>query len=223
MPWSFVPCQSQDMELFEAIHSRRSIRRYRPEPVPQGLIVRLLEAACWAPSAHNRQPWRFAVIAAAEVKERLARAMGARLRADLERDGLPPEVIERDVARSYARITGAPVVILVALTLADMDVYPDPQRSQAEWTMAVQSVAMAVQNLLLAAHAEGLGACWMCAPLFCPDAVKAALDLPEDWQPQALITLGYPAEAPKGKGRAPLASRVVYYFSSPAARERGQG
>jgi coenzyme F420-0:L-glutamate ligase/coenzyme F420-1:gamma-L-glutamate ligase len=223
MPWSFVPCQSQDMELFEAIHSRRSIRRYRPEPVPQGLIVRLLEAACWAPSAHNRQPWRFAVIAAAEVKERLARAMGARLRADLERDGLPPEVIERDVARSYARITGAPVVILVALTLADMDVYPDPQRSQAEWTMAVQSVAMAVQNLLLAAHAEGLGACWMCAPLFCPDAVKAALDLPEGWQPQALITLGYPAEAPKGKGRAPLASRVVYYFSSPAARERGQG
>jgi len=223
MPWPFVPCQSQDMELFEAIHSRRSIRRYRPEPVPQGLIVRLLEAACWAPSAHNRQPWRFAVIAAAEVKERLARAMRARLRADLERDGLPPEVIERDVARSYARITGAPVVILVALTLADMDVYPDPQRSQAEWTMAVQSVAMAVQNLLLAAHAEGLGACWMCAPLFCPDAVKAALDLPEDWQPQALITLGYPAEAPKGKGRVPLASRVVYYLPSPAARERGQG
>ncbi|MER3514270.1 MAG: nitroreductase, partial [Chloroflexota bacterium] len=183
MPGFFAPCQSQDMELFEAIHLRRSIRRYRPEPVPQGLIVRLLEAACWAPSAHNRQPWRFAVIADAEVKERLARAMGARLRADLERDGLPSEVIEKDVARSYARITGAPVVILVALTLADMDVYPDPQRSQAEWTMAVQSVAMAVQNLLLAAHAEGLGACWMCAPLFCPGAVKAALDLPEDWQP----------------------------------------
>ncbi|MER3459398.1 MAG: hypothetical protein C4309_12880, partial [Chloroflexota bacterium] len=89
MPGFFAPCQSQDMELFEAIHLRRSIRRYRPEPVPQGLIVRLLEAACWAPSAHNRQPWRFAVIADAEVKERLARAMGARLRADLERDGLP--------------------------------------------------------------------------------------------------------------------------------------
>lgn len=210
------------MELFEAIRSRRSIRRYRPEPVPQGVIVRLLEAACWAPSAHNRQPWRFAVIADAEVKERLARAMGARLRADLERDGLPPEVIEKDVARSYARITGAPVVILVALTLADMDVYPDPWRSQAEWTMAVQSVAMAVQNLLLAAHAEGLGACWMCAPLFCPDVVKAALDLPEDWQPQVLITLGYPAELPREKGRAPLASRVVYY-PSPVMGERGRG
>lgn len=198
------------MELFEAIRSRRSIRRYRPDPVPHELVTRLLEAACWAPSAHNRQPWRFAVVTDAEVKERLARAMGVRLRADLERDGLPLEVIERDTARSYARITGAPVVILVALTLADIDVYPDPRRSQAEWTMAVQSVAMAVQNLLLAAHAEGLGACWMCAPLFCPEVVKAALHLPEDWQPQALVTLGYPAELPREKGRAPLASRVVY-------------
>ncbi len=198
------------MELFEAIRSRRSLRRYRPDPVPPEVVTRLLEAACWAPSAHNRQPWRFAVVTGAEVKERLARAMGARLRADLERDGLPPEAVEKDVARSYARITGAPVVILVALTLVDMDVYPDPRRSQAEWTMAVQSVAMAVQNLLLAAHAEGLGACWMCAPLFCPDAVKAVLHLPRDWQPQALVTLGYPAELPKEKGREPLASRVVY-------------
>lgn len=198
------------MELFEAIRSRRSIRRYRPDPVPPDLVTRLLEAACWAPSAHNRQPWRFAVMTDAEVKGQLACAMGMRLRADLERDGLPLEVIERDVARSYARITGAPVVILVALTLTDMDVYPDPRRSQAEWTMAVQSVAMAVQNLLLAAHAEGLGACWMCAPLFCPEVVKAALHLPEDWQPQALVTLGYPAEPPREKGRAPLASRVVY-------------
>lgn len=212
-----------DMEVFEAIRSRRSVRCYRPDPVPLELVTRLLEAACWAPSAHNRQPWRFAVVTDGEVKERLARAMGTRLRADLERDGLPSEVIEQDAARSYARITGAPVVILVALTLTDMDVYPDPWRSQAEWTMAVQSVAMAVQNLLLAAHAEGLGACWMCAPLFCPDVVKATLDLPEDWQPQALITLGYPAEPPKEKSRAPLASRVVYYFPSSALQEKGQG
>ena len=51
--------------------------------------------------------------------------------------------------------------------------------------MAVQSTAMAVQNMLLLAHAEGLAACWMCAPLFCPDTVRAALDLPADWQPQA--------------------------------------
>lgn len=61
--------------------------------------------------------------------------------------------------------------------------------------MAVQSVAMAGQNLLLAAHAHGLGACWMCAPLFCPDVVRSALSLPIDWEPQGLITLGNPAQS----------------------------
>ncbi len=69
--------------------------------------------------------------------------------------------------------------------------------------MAVQSVALAAQNMLLMAHAEGLGACWMCAPLFCPDVVRAALALPADWEAQALLTLGYPAEAAdQGPGTA---------------------
>ena len=74
--------------------------------------------------------------------------------------------------------------------MADMDQYPDDRRQQAERVMAVQSVALAAQNLLLAAHAEGLGACWMCAPLFCPDVVRDALALPEDWEAQALIHAG---------------------------------
>jgi nitroreductase len=84
-----------------------------------------------------------------------------------------------------------------------MDSYPDTRRKKAEYTMAVQSVAMAVQNLLLAAHAEGLGACWMCAPLFCPEAVREALALSEDWEAQAVITLG----APAGAGTLRAASR----------------
>jgi nitroreductase len=75
--------------------------------------------------------------------------------------------------------------------------------------MAVQSVAMAVQNLLLAAHAEGLGACWMCAPLFCPDTVREAMGLPEDWEAQAVITLGYPASAGKSPVRRPLSEVVL--------------
>jgi F420 biosynthesis protein FbiB-like protein len=89
-----------------------------------------------------------------------------------------------------------------------MDYYPDARRQAAERLMAVQSVAMAVQNLLLAAHAEGLGACWMCAPLFCPDAVRSALSLPEDWEPQALVTLGYPGGPGKVPVRRPLADLV---------------
>jgi F420 biosynthesis protein FbiB-like protein len=202
--------------VHEVIQTRRSIRRYADGAVPAALVERLLTAATWAPSAHNRQPWRFAVITAPQVKERLALAMGDHLRADRLADGDPPEVIARDVERSFARITRAPVVIAVGLTLADMDHYPDARRSQAERLMAVQSVAMAVQNLLLVAHAEGLGACWMCAPLFCPDVVQAALELPPDWEIQALITIGLPAEAGKPASRRPLTDVTRLYAAPPA-------
>ena len=195
--------------LLDLLISRRSIRRYQSRPVSRSTLERLLTAAMWAPSAHNRQPWRYAAITKEQTKERLARAMGRRLRRDLGRDQVPLAVIQKDVSRSYRRITGAPALILVSLTMADMDRYPDPVRQGHEWTMAVQSTAMAGQNLLLAAHASGLGACWMCAPLFCPDVVRQTLDLPADWEPQGLITLGYPAEQ-KSKDRQPLSTRVRF-------------
>jgi F420 biosynthesis protein FbiB-like protein len=186
------------------IGSRRSIRRYTAREVPQALLDALLAIAVTAPSAHNRQPWRFAVLHDLAAKARLADAMGERLRADRTADGDAPEAIAADVARSRARIVGAPVVVVVCTSLEQMDAYPDPERAAAERLMAVQSTAMAVQNLLLAAHAAGLGACWMCAPLFCPDAVGHALALPGDWEPQALVTLGYPADAGKPFSRRPI-------------------
>ena len=194
--------------LHQAIRDRRSVRRYTAEPLAAEVVERLLAAAAWAPSAHNGQPWRFAVLTAAADRDRLARAMGERLRADRLADGEPAAVVEADAARSYARLTGAPVVVVVCLTLADMDRYPDLRRGNAERLMAVQSAAMAVQNLLLAAHAEGLGACWMCAPLFCPDSVQSALGVPADWEPQALVTLGWPAGRGKPASRRPLAEVV---------------
>ena len=175
--------------------------------MPVALVERLLTAATWAPSAHNRQPWRFVVMEDALTKANLAAAMGRRLRRDLAADGLDAAAIERDAGRAYARISGAPLLILLCMTLADMDDYPDARRRGHETTMAAQSVAMAGQNLLLAAHALGLGACWLCAPLFCPDVVSATLALPPDWQPQGLITAGYPAEE-KTKTRALLETRV---------------
>ena len=156
------------------MRDRRSIRRYKPDPVPHDVIETLLTTAVWAPSAHNRQPWRFAVIEAQAIKEQLARAMGKKLRHDLEADHVPEAVILKDINRSYERITSAPVLVVLCLTMQDMDSYPDEKRAQHETTMAVQSVAMAGQNLLLAAHNAGLGACWMCAPLFCPDVVRQA-------------------------------------------------
>lgn len=182
------------MKFLGLVQSRRSIRRYQDRTVPRGMIETVLDAARWAPSAHNRQPWRFAIVEAAETKHALATAMGERLRADLERDGMAPDLIERDAARSYERITNAPVVIVVCVTMREMDSYADARRTQAEYLMATQSAAMATQNLLLAAHAVGLGACWMCAPLFVPETVRGVLELEADWEPQALITLGYAAE-----------------------------
>lgn len=196
-------------EFLELIHSRRSIRRYEARPVPADLVEQILTAAIRAPSAHNRQPWRFVVVEDGVVKRRLAAAMGERLREDLAADGLSPELIERDAGRSYSRISNAPLIILLCLTTTDMDVYPDERRARNEAIMAAQSVAMAGQNMLLASHALGLGACWLCGPLFCPATVRRELALPDDWQPQGLVTIGYPAET-KEKTRHPLESRVLY-------------
>ncbi len=198
------------VSTLRVIHARRSIRRYADRPVDRALIESVLEAALQAPSAHNRQPWRFAVLLSLEAKENLAQAMGRRLRADRLADGDPIDVVEADIARSHARITSAPVVILACLTMADMDDYPDARRASAERIMAIQSSAAAIQNLLLGAQSHGLAACWMCAPLFAPGAAREALGLPDDWEPQALITVGYPAGEPKPKVIQSLDSRVVY-------------
>ena len=196
--------------VFDAIRARRSIRRYTDQAVDRATIDTILDAATHAPSAHNRQPWRFAVVTSPEAKVRLASAMGERLRADRLEDDDSPDVVEVDVSRSRARITAAPVVVLACLTMSDMDQYPDARRGDAERIMATQSIAAAIQNFLLAAHALGLGAGWMCAPLFAPSEARAALNLPDDWEPQALITLGYPAAEAKPKEIKPLSSRVVY-------------
>ncbi len=211
---------ARDGKLASAIGKRRSIRRYRSAPVRRAAVKRILAAATRAPSSHNRQPWRFAVLEDDASRSRLAEAMGERLRRDRLADGDDVAAIDADVARSLARITGAPIVIVICADLADMDRYPDDRRSEAEYLMAVQSTAMAAQNLLLAAEDEGLGACVMCAPLFCPEVVEAALQLPPGWRPQMLVTLGAPA-AP-GKDRSRLSLEEVTLWSS-RNRPRGGG
>ncbi|MEW6452325.1 MAG: coenzyme F420-0:L-glutamate ligase [Pseudomonadota bacterium] len=197
--------------------SRRTFRRYKPDPVPQGALDRILEIAVHAPSAHNRQPWRFVVLRELEAREKLAKAMGERLREDRLRDGDAADVVQADYKRSVQRITNAPTAILVCSTVDDMDIYSDERRSAAERQMAMQSTAMAMQNLLLTAHAEGLGASIMCAPLFCPDTVRSNLKLRSTWEPQALITLGYPAGEPKLFARRPLPEVVCF----PSSAEKG--
>jgi F420 biosynthesis protein FbiB-like protein len=178
--------------IMDVIRTRRSIRRYTSQPVRVELIDRLLEAATRAPSSHNSQPWRFVVITTSSVKAQLADRMGERLRADRLREADRVAEIDRDVTRSRERITAAPLVIIACMSLIDLD-------EARELLMATQSVAASIQNLLLAAHEAGLGACWMAAPLYCPDVVCEVLQLPSDWEAQALITIGYPADADAGK------------------------
>ena len=178
-------------ETFSVMKNRRSVRSFTPEPIPTAVLDQILTAATWAPSAHNRQPWRFAVLVGTEVKLKLAEGMGAEFRRDLIADGVPGSEIERRVERSMDRILSAGAAILVCLDTEQLDLYPDSSRRSAEYLMGVQSVAMAGQNLLLAAHVLGLGAVWMCAPLFAGEAVRTILELPQNWDAMGLVLLGY--------------------------------
>lgn len=199
------------LSLAEIIRGRRSVRRLSDCPVAREHILAMLEAARWAPSPHGRQPWRFVALTRAEVKRILAESMGDEWRRQLALDGQDATTIDTRARKSYERITSAPVVILPCLYTVDLDVYPDDARNAAERTMAVQSLGCAIQNMLLTAYALGLDCGWMCAPLFCPDVVTAALDLDPALIPHALITVGYAAVEPVRRKRLPLEALIVRF------------
>ena len=195
--------------LLSLIKARRSIRKLKEKPVPLRLVLEALDAATWAPSAHNAQPWRFIVITDAAVKRGLATAMAEVWKKDLLRDGVPKAEAEKLVAESIERFARAPVLVLACMTMEGMHTYPDERRQRAEYLMAVQSVAASIQNFLLAVSALGLGGCWYCAPLFCQEAVRRVLGIPPDVEPQALLAVGFPDERPTPPPRKPL-EEVVY-------------
>ena len=181
------------MEAYEAIASRRSLRQLDERPIPRPLLDKLLYAGCIAPAPHHTRPWRYVVLESAESRVRLAEAMGAAWRSDLEGDGVEPERIESLLARSRRQITDAPALLLGCLVADGLRRWPDKRRQRAEWRMAVQSMGCAMENIMVAAHAGGLASYWISAPLFCPEAVREALDLPPEYEAQALIAIGYPA------------------------------
>jgi coenzyme F420-0:L-glutamate ligase/coenzyme F420-1:gamma-L-glutamate ligase len=194
------------MTLDAALAGRRSIRQFALQPVEPALVEEIIAAACLAPAPHHSRPWRF-VILSPDARVTLTDAMGERWRQDLERDGVPETRIRRLLDRSRARLAAAPVLILAAVVGDARRPWPDQRRQRAEELMFVQSLGAAIQNLMLAAHARGLGSYWLSAPLFCPDAVRLALDLPSDFEPQALIALGYPKQGLRLPPRPPLAVR----------------
>jgi F420 biosynthesis protein FbiB-like protein len=201
---------SQTDVILQLIRKRRSIRHFRDEPVPRDVLLEIVRAVQWAPSPHNSQPWRFTVLSGREDKARLAAAMAKRLEIDLAQDELRAEEIARQTSRSRQRIAGAPVVVLCSLHSEGLVQYGDRKRTSLEWQMAVQSVGAALQTLFLVAHTYGIGSCWMAAPMYCAEAVREALGLPPDFEPQALVLMGYEAHPGKVRERRPLAAIVDF-------------
>jgi F420 biosynthesis protein FbiB-like protein len=173
-------------ELHKFLRSRRSVRRFRPDPVPAPVIERILETASYSPSAHNLQPWFFVMVVDKSNRKRLGEALTGKMRADMTATGAPEIDIETRVKNSLRRLDEAPVVILLC-----RDVTAIRRDDQEERTMAIQSVAACGLQLLLAAHAEGLGGNWICWPLYAQEAARATLDLPVTWEPQGMFFLGY--------------------------------
>ena len=192
------------------LRTRRSIRRFKPDPVPASVIQNILATATFAPSAHNRQPWRFAVVTTSATKQNLADAMSHEFQRDLEADRLPREEIQKRTTRSRERLLSAPVVIVLSVDMTGMDSYPDTRRKKAEYLMATQSVANAGLQLLLAAHAEGLGGVWVCSPLFAQETVAKTLNLPETWEPQAMLFVGYPVDIPEARERKTIQEITIF-------------
>jgi coenzyme F420-0:L-glutamate ligase/coenzyme F420-1:gamma-L-glutamate ligase len=204
---------SDDLQtILSLIKERRSIRRFRPEPIPAKTIETLLEAARWAPSAGNRQAWRFWVVTDAATRQAMGTAVEQTLLSI--RDNLRDEARAEanDYLSNFGHFANAPVVIApihrggTELLQASQEHDPlGPARAEAD---ALCSVAAAIQNMLLAAHAQGLGACWMTGPLVAHEALAQVLQLPEGWSLSALIPIGWPAESPGPTSRRALARLV---------------
>lgn len=163
------------MDVFEAIRGRRSVREYRDEPVPWELVERVLDAARWAPSGANLQPWKFVVVTDPDARARIG--AGAKFYF----------VKSRHVAE-------APVLVVC---LADV----------RKSTWATVDVSMAAQNLMLAAHALGLGTCFI--GLFDEQAVRGTLGVPDRYRVVGLVTLGFPAHEERAPDRLPLGDIVA--------------
>ncbi|MGI6708166.1 MAG: nitroreductase family protein [Dethiobacteria bacterium] len=169
------------MELYEALEGRRSIRKYTADPVPDETLQKLLNAARMAPSWKNSQCWRFIVVREQSRKQKLAASLPY---------GNPCK----------KAIAEAPVVLVLCA---------DPQTSgrQDGKDYYLLDAGLAMQQLMLAAHAEGLGTCWVA--LFNEAAARPACNIPESYRIVALTPLGVPAHRPSPRPRKEL-GEIVY-------------
>jgi coenzyme F420-0:L-glutamate ligase/coenzyme F420-1:gamma-L-glutamate ligase len=196
--------------LHKFLRTRRSVRRFRPQSIPESVIREIIETATYAPSAHDKQPWRFVVISSAKTKSILSTAITDKFRLDLAKDNMAEENIRERVASTIRRTDEAKAIVIMCHDVTQVEPQPDELRQNLEMIMGVQSVATAGLQLLLAAHAEGLGGTWICWPLFAAEEICQALQLPANWKPQGMIFLGYPDENPSVSPRKPTSEIVRY-------------
>jgi nitroreductase len=174
------------MEIMDAIRGRRSIRKFKNEPISCDVIKDILDAANWAPSGRNEQQWEYLVVGG-HTKAKLAQVYHR-----LTEENMPP-VSERNPRQQYfadwaESLGGAPVVIVA---MCRREVVP------GLYKMVLESVAASFQNLLLAAYAKGLGTCWMTGPLRAEDELKEILNITGLYEIVAMTPLGIPDETPE--------------------------
>ena len=205
--------------LFALLRERRSVRSFKADAVPRELLEKVLDAAVLAPSASNKQPWRFFVM---EDRAKI-RALAAEVRAEKERIG---GHIAAEFAPSFlsygdyfTRFEDAPVVIAPAArplavlsNLVDHALDPETRAaiSRMEEESGLIGTSLALGNLLLAAHATGLGASAMTGPLIARAQVTRAFGVPNGWSVVALCALGYPSEVPTATERKDAKSVTRY-------------
>ena len=191
--------------MLKLIRERRSVRRFQDRPVSREVLAVLLEAASFAPSAGNRQDWLFTVVAAQDMKARMAEAVNRRWRAIIEahRDLGIIEEVERYAAR-FGDFAHAPAVVLVSCRRPDaaQETLLGPLATAASGGFA--SAAMAAQTLMLAAHASGLATCCMTGALAASQELAELAGLGHRQEIVCLVALGYPAESPSAPDRKPL-------------------